>query len=578
MAGERKAMPEFAPGYRFGERYRIVAPIGRGGMGRVYLAEDLRLNGKLRALKLTAAQADERDAFIREAELLSALQHPLLPAIVDYFPPDREGWAAIVMDYVAGDTLAERFARNGNILPYRQVFRYLVHLCEVLCYLHGQHPAIVFRDLKPANVLIDGHDRAILVDFGIARTYQPGAEADTEKLGTPAFAAPEQWLGRQTDGRSDVYGWGALAFYLLSGGRFARQYAGRHRRYLRDDVPGAFRDLLEMTLSDDPLDRPQSAHALARQLRRLADRGLGDTTSWPTGAREDDAAFVEIGAAANHSWRGSTVPFRMMPDAAHFPSDDGVRVAVVLSAYPGAGATLATLGLSRYLASRGVHHAVVECPGGPAELYALLNGDRHMPSHAVYADPAGESPVMPVWRNGTAAYYPLDPQTEFVRPDPAFGGWLRRLGVPLVLLDVSSKWLAPEMAAWLAEIGAGSFWWVADCLPAKWTAQRQRAAAALRQAAGRAATGWVANRDHAFRQRREWLQLFPQPPVARLPWLPAASIVQAVWQGQGYPDDASSAASAASACNAAFAVWARSILGGRWKSDIFQQCNNRDTI
>lgn len=550
MSDDRKVMPDFKQGDCFGERYRIVRQIGRGGMGRVYLAEDLRLNGKLRALKVTVAQADERDAFIREAVLLSALQHPLLPEIVDYFPPDKEGWAAIVMDYISGDTLGDWFVRNGNRLPYRRVRRYLGQLCDTLCYLHGRRPAIVFRDLKPANVLIDSHDRAVLVDFGIARTYRPEANADTEKLGTPAFAAPEQWADRQTDGRSDLYGWGALAFYLLSGGRFARQFAGKHRRYLQDDVPAEFRDLLERTLSDDPRDRPQSAMELARQLRALPDAGFDEATGRPTGALDGDEAPASLDR------RTAQPALRIHFGSASGARSDGVRTAAVLSAYPGAGATFATLGLSRWLSEQGVHHAVVECPGGSAELYALLNGAKEMPAYAAYADPSAAAPAVPAWRRNTAAYYPVDPQLAFIRPDPAFGVWLDRLGVPLVLLDVSSKWLAPGMAEWLADIDVDAMWWIADCLPAKWTEQRQRAAAALQTAARRrgAASGWIANRDHQFAQRADWLQIFPQPPIAKLPWLPAACIVQSAWRGEGYPRDAAADA---------FAPWAKTICRDR---------------
>lgn len=513
MEADRNHMPHIEPGDCIGGRYRIAAPIGRGGMGSVYLAEDLRLQGKLRALKLTAALPGDREAFIREASLLSALSHPLLPDIVDYYPPGEDGKAVIVMDYVAGESLGELFLRCGRRLPFARVRHYLEQLGEALCYLHAQRPQIVFRDLKPANVMIDSRDQAILVDFGIARPYRPEAAADTERLGTPAFAAPEQIAGRQTDARSDLYSWGALAFYLLSGGQAAIQYpAGRHAGRLQDDVPGAFRDLLEEVLAEAPEARPQSAEALLGRMRRTASAGPDETAAVATMA--DAASFV----------RGAR--------------ETGVAVAAVLSAYPGAGATLATLGLSRLLSEEGVHHAVVECPGGEPELHALLNGGRQMPARAAFADPSGTGPATPAWRRESAAYYPLDPNEPGMRaPEERFAAWLHRLGVPVVLLDVSSRWRAAGVAALLATGGLHSVWWVADCLPAKWTPQLQREAAALQAKAAScgASAGWIANRDHRFAQRGDWLACFPAAPAACIPWLPAADIVQAVWRGEGYP-------------------------------------------
>ncbi|WP_219641617.1 serine/threonine-protein kinase [Cohnella sp. CFH 77786] len=528
MEEHRRSLPVLEAGAVYGDRYRIVAQIGRGGMGRVYLAEDIRLNGKRRALKLTAAHPAEKDAFIREARILSELQHPHLPDIVDYYPPDADGWAAIVMEYVPGDTLADLFARSGNRLPFVRVLRYLEQLCDLLCYLHGQRPMIVFRDLKPANVLIDRHDRAVLVDFGIARTYRPEAGADTERLGTPAFAAPEQMRGKQTDARSDLYGWGAMAYCLLSGGRFAYRRTGSVRRELQADVPNGFLDLLESVLSEDPEKRPQSAGELKRLLGRLGE-----------------------------VWLPEVKGERAIPGQPS-PCTQGVTVAAVLSAYPAAGATFATLGLSGFLSSQGIHHAVVEVPGGEPELFGLLDGRRAMPKHAVFADPSGQGAAIPAWRSGSASYYPADPSGVIRLPEAGFDAWLRQLGVPLVLLDVSSRWERPGMEEWLVRLGLRSMWWIADCLPSKWTLRRQSAEADLSENAARRGTrcGWIANRDRPFAERGEWLGCFPAAPVAKLPWLSAESVLQAVWQGEGYPREAL----ASQAGGRAFQAWAEAML------------------
>lgn len=496
-------------GALYAGRYRIAMQIGKGGMGRVYLAEDERLGGKPVALKLTRPRPEERDAFLTEAKLMSALTHAHLPGIVDYYPPDANGLACIIMDYIAGDTLAERFERFGLRLPFRLLLRYLLQLCDVLAYLHAQSPPIVFRDLKPSNVLIDQADRAVLVDFGIARRYRAGEQADTIMLGTPGFAAPEQLRGEQSDARTDLYAIGALAYFLLSGGRFAMRHRGDMRVALQGDATPGFAALLERLLADDPDRRPQSAAELSRLLRELA---------------PDEPDNPEPGPAERES---------------------GVTVVAIASAYAGAGATFATLAASAALSRAGIAHAVVECPaaaGAEGELVALLDGERDMPRGAAFADPAGMRPATPAWRRGAAAYYPADPD-EPGRPEPlgeAFAGWLRRLGAPIVLLDASSRWADADMRRWLAR-SADRIWLVADCFPAKWTKRRQEACVALRQSRERErapAPDWIANRDQRFRGRQQWLRLFPRTPAALLPQLPAERMADASWRGTGMPDDA----------------------------------------
>lgn len=501
MENKLQAGLKLTIGELFGDRYRIVMQIGKGGMGRVYLAEDIRLGNKLRALKLTRPLPDESRSFLPEAQLLSELDHPHLPAITDYFPPDEEGIACIVMDYVAGDTLAERFERYGFRLPFGFVLRVLIQLCEVLIYLHGQNVPIVFRDLKPANVLLDRHNEAILVDFGIARRYQPGRVSDTLQLGTPGFAAPEQLRGEQSDSRTDMYGLGALAYHLLSGGKFARQHQGELKRALQGDVPREFALLLGKLLADHPIERPQSASQLWQELTTMQ--------------QENDHSIGK---------------------------EDGIRtgeevvVVAIVSAYPGAGATLTALVASSSLARLGIAHALVECPGGEAEMYSWLDGARKMPKGAVYAEASGLQPAAPAWRKGSAAYYPLNPFACLPdTPSGSFADWLGRLGVPVVLLDISSRWEQQGMREWIIHT-ANQLWMVGDCYPMKWSPQRQAACIELQKLANqrKRKISWIANRDQSFRERKQWLELFPAKPVAFLPELTSPTFLHVLWQGEGF--------------------------------------------
>ena len=205
-------------------RYHILRQIGGGGMGVVYLAEDTRLAGRYCAIKeMSPAQLAPQDrnwatsAFQQEAQMLARLSHPGLTAVTDFFPEAGDWY--LVMDYVEGETLETRLERSpGGRLPLDEALNVTRQLCNVLEYLHERHPPVVFRDLKPGNVMLTPQGEVKLIDFGIARFFKPGQTRDTVSLGTPGYAAPEQYGGLgQTDPRSDVYGLGALLHQMVTG-------------------------------------------------------------------------------------------------------------------------------------------------------------------------------------------------------------------------------------------------------------------------------------------------------------------------------------------------------------------------
>jgi len=203
-------------------RYRIIRQIGGGGQALVYLAEDTNL-GSLRAIKeLTPdpnASPQERqaayDQFQREARILTELNHPNLARVWDHFRVG--GNAYLVMDYIDGQTLEEIMEQAAGFLPEAAVLRWAGQLCDVLDYLHKQQPPIIFRDLKPSNVMLDRSDTVKLIDFGIVRFFKPGKTTDTLRMGTMGYAPPEQYEGQgQTDARSDIYSLGATLHHLLT--------------------------------------------------------------------------------------------------------------------------------------------------------------------------------------------------------------------------------------------------------------------------------------------------------------------------------------------------------------------------
>ena len=205
------------------QRYQIMDKLGQGGFAAVYKAQDLQFLRAFRAIKemhdahLNPQEKQEAvTAFQQEAQILARLIHPNLPRIYDYFE-ERQRWY-LIMDYLDGETLDKVLARTPKgKLSVEKVISYALQLCKVLNYLHTQVPPIIFRDLKPSNILITHDDHLYLIDFGIARIFKPGKAQDTMALGSPGYAAPEQYGKEQTTTLADIYSFGATLHHLLSG-------------------------------------------------------------------------------------------------------------------------------------------------------------------------------------------------------------------------------------------------------------------------------------------------------------------------------------------------------------------------
>jgi eukaryotic-like serine/threonine-protein kinase len=202
-------------------RYTIVRRVGGGGMGSVYLARDKRLAEANRAVKemigMFTDEASRKKAiedFERESQLLASLDHPAIPTIYDYFV--FEGCYYLVMKYINGGDLSGQLkdAPEGFI-DERTVTQWGIEICDVLSYLHLREPPIIYRDMKPANVMLDERKRVMLVDFGIARFVAP-TQKNVTAIGTMGYAPPELFAGR-VEPRSDLYSVGATMFHLLTG-------------------------------------------------------------------------------------------------------------------------------------------------------------------------------------------------------------------------------------------------------------------------------------------------------------------------------------------------------------------------
>ena len=258
-------------------RYKITQFIGSGGTSHVHLAEDMRLPGKKWAIKECVTTGISYVNVQSEAELLISLSHSRLPRIVDFYPPDKDGYSYLVMDYINGLTLSNYMTSIHGELSAATLLMFARQLLEVLQYLHNHNPPIVYRDLKPSNIMVTGQTELMLIDFGIARTYRSGNQEDTVKLGTVGFAAPEQYGGGQSGPQSDLYGLGALLLYMATGGLYS-QWQNGMERLLKGSLPPELISVIQRLLHYHPEDRYPDVQSVLNAISGME----GNSRTYPT--------------------------------------------------------------------------------------------------------------------------------------------------------------------------------------------------------------------------------------------------------------------------------------------------------
>ena len=278
---------DLAEGVVLQNRYRILRRLGGGGMGVVYLADDLRLPGRHCAIKEmspAALAAQDREyaiqAFRQEAQMLATLKHTGLAAVTDFFPDGDNLY--LVMEYVEGESLEQKLkAAPQGRLTTSQALAITRQLCDVLEYLHSSVPPVIFRDLKPTNVMVLPSGQVKLIDFGIARFFKSGRTADTLNMGTPGYAAPEQYGGMgQSDPRTDVYSLGVLLYRMITG-------------YNPGDAVTPFS--LPPTEQLVPDVQPHVAAAISRAKQMQPDLRFGSVAELRTALLSPDAVSTPIG-------------------------------------------------------------------------------------------------------------------------------------------------------------------------------------------------------------------------------------------------------------------------------------------
>ncbi|MBO9319779.1 MAG: PQQ-binding-like beta-propeller repeat protein [Chloroflexus sp.] len=280
-----------SPGTILQGRYQVEAPIGIGGMSVVYRGRDLRFKDVVRycAIKEMAQSAPDSQTrllnlknFQREAGLLATLQHPAIPKVYDFF--EENGKVYLVLEFIPGKDLETVLEEHGKPLDEERVARWALQICDVLSYLHNHKPEpIVFRDMKPSNVMVVGDDRIVLIDFGIARTLNRSDRKGT-MIGTEGYSPPEQYRG-VAEPVGDIYAFGATLHHLLTNTdpRLETPFTFQERpiRQINPTVSPEMEAVVARALEYDMAARWQSAEEFRQALLKvpsLAGAGAAKTT------------------------------------------------------------------------------------------------------------------------------------------------------------------------------------------------------------------------------------------------------------------------------------------------------------
>ncbi|MBU3127802.1 serine/threonine protein kinase [Clostridium tagluense] len=248
-------------GYILDRKYEVIKTLGKGGMGTVYLCENKRL-GNLWAIK-EVVQDIKNTGILTEANILKNLNHVGIRRIVDIFYENNNLY--MVQDYVEGQTLKEYVEENGK-MNTEKTCRITSDLCDILCYLHNQKPAIIYRDIKPSNIMITPSGKIVLIDFGISKVYKSDTEQDTVSAGSNGFAAPEQYGLGKCCAQTDIYGIGMLIYFMVKGKIPTTGIEPLLDENYEADIDGKIKVIIQKCVKIDIVDRHISAEILKKEI------------------------------------------------------------------------------------------------------------------------------------------------------------------------------------------------------------------------------------------------------------------------------------------------------------------------
>lgn len=251
----------------FNGKYKTLNLIGKGGMSKVYLAESTSLGTKW-AIKAVDKKKHTEYDLLAEPNILKKLNHPSLPRIIDI--EEDENNLYIIEDYIDGTSLDRQLKEKKNF-DENIVINWAKQLCDVLIYLHNQKPnPIIYRDMKPANIIVDKDNKVKLIDFGIAREFKIDNDSDTTYMGTRGYAAPEQYGTSQSDKRTDIYSLGVTMYHLLTGiSPLEPPYELRKLRLIDSNFSEGIEYIVNKCIQNDPINRYQSVEELLYDLNNI---------------------------------------------------------------------------------------------------------------------------------------------------------------------------------------------------------------------------------------------------------------------------------------------------------------------
>jgi serine/threonine protein kinase len=301
-------LDELPQGTIIDDRYQIISSLGRGAWSRVYLARVLDAVGSFVAIKeLTTHNLSPEDAesaaqsFLHEAQILTSLDHPGLPAVADYFCVETSYY--LIMEWIAGQTLLTVLEERDAPMPVDEVCDYGIELCSILTYLHTHKPLpIVVGDLKPGNIMRTFDEHLKVVDFGVARHVSRSVRDAGYSFVTPGFSPPEQYESLRLDARSDLYALGATLYYLLT-----RQPLDKFRfqipplRRFLPQAPLELEDTLARCLQPQAGARPPDAIWVRQRLKQVA-------ASWQRGGPGTSASTKNLLASLYQKKQSKPIP------------------------------------------------------------------------------------------------------------------------------------------------------------------------------------------------------------------------------------------------------------------------------
>jgi tetratricopeptide (TPR) repeat protein len=254
-------------GQVFDSKYEILKILGSGGMGTVYLARNIKL-GTLWAIKEVNKKLGDRVDLLAEPNMLKKLAHPLLPRIFDII--EDENYIYIIMDYIEGIPPDKELEKRKSF-PEKQVIEWAKQICDALKYLHSMKPnPIIYRDMKPSNLIITPAGEVKIIDFGIAREYKQASTADTTYIGTRGYAAPEQYGTSQTDARTDIYSLGVTLYHMLTGkSPNEPPYEIKPVREINPKLSRGIEHIITKCTRQDPAQRYQSVDKLLKDIQNI---------------------------------------------------------------------------------------------------------------------------------------------------------------------------------------------------------------------------------------------------------------------------------------------------------------------